>query len=75
MLRVLPHIGHSLLPKCADPVVNENYRRCGVLTPDQVHRELFELCDSNPLGEFLFDPKQFFLLVQFRSGWPGVVAR
>ena len=53
MLRVLPHVGHSLLPKNLDPVVRENYNRTGTLTPDQVHAELFSILESNPEGKLL----------------------
>ena len=52
VLRQLPHVVHSMLPKCDDPVVQESYNRTGVVTPDQVHRELFRLMDSDPTSKF-----------------------
>ena len=53
LLRQLPHVVHSLLAKVDDPVVQENYRRTGVLTPAQVHGKWFELLKKNPHGKTL----------------------
>ena len=53
MLRQLDHVLHSLLPKVADPVVRENYRRTGVLTPAQVHGNWYKILEENPHGKFL----------------------
>lgn len=50
----MPHVTHSVLPKPLDPVVKENYRRCGVVTPDQVHDEWFALLKNKPEGNFMF---------------------
>ena len=52
MLRVMPHVTHSVLPKPLDPVVAENYRRTGVVTPDQVNDEFFAMWLNDPEGNF-----------------------
>lgn len=52
VVRQLPYITHSLLPRVDDPVVQENYRRTGVLLPAQVHSKWFQLLERNPSGEF-----------------------
>ena len=51
LLRQLDHVVHSLLPIVKDPVVRENYRRTGVLTPAQVHGTWYQILEQNPHGE------------------------
>lgn len=50
VLRQLPHIVHSILPKVEDPVVHENYRRTGLVVPAQIHGKWYQFLERSPEG-------------------------
>ena len=51
LVRQLPHVVHSLVPKCDDAVVRENYRRTGIVRPEQAHKDFFRLVKEEPKGK------------------------
>lgn len=67
LARQLPHVVHSLLPRVDDPVVQEEYRRTGLVLPAQIHGKWFHLLEQNPSGEsyFMSHNLKIWLYLQF----------